>query len=128
MLTSYADPKPAGISADELMENIRKAVQGIPEPAIVQTPTHMRTHLFPNSDYFSGSINGINVITDPNCYETVRKVRGIPAGRKPNRYRPYYRRVTIRTPIMYLVNKTLVCHPTLEAEIRNKFTETRKGE
>lgn len=52
---------------------------------------------------FVGRITGIPVIESPHAYTIKNVVRGIPSANKPNRNRPYYRRVTIKVPFIAIV-------------------------
>jgi len=60
---------------------------------------------------------GMKVIQSPYAYETIVKVKGIPAKNKPNSHKPYYRKVSIKKPVIYMINGDTVV--TTASMIRN---------
>lgn len=68
-----------------------------------------------------GSPFGVKIIVSPYCYETRVEVRGLADVRKPNRKKMLYRRVRVTIPRAYLTSNGVICHPSLEAGIRQKL-------
>lgn len=63
---------------------------------------------------------GPKIIEDKYLYKIHFKVRGVPAAHKPNKNRPYYRKVrTVEYPIYYMkAQNAIICHPIMANKIR----------
>jgi len=103
------------IGKDDILESIRKASEA------------MRNYNAASGDqlpvYHGPSVSqafGVQVISSDLCVKYVNRVRGIPAGRKPNRYRPFYRKVRVKIPLVYLItNKNaIVAYPSIVEKIK----------
>lgn len=68
---------------------------------------------------------GIELVSSPHLVNIKFKVRGIPSKNNPNRYRPFYRRVKVVTPLIILdkVNRRIICHTTLVLKIKAQIAE-----
>lgn len=115
-----SEPSSSTLSADKLYAALAPRA---PSPYV---PQYGQADWINDRIGFTGSLGhlvGLQIIISKHAVKTKFCVRGIPAGRKPNRYRPYYRRVRVNTPLMYLLKpNTVICHPSLDEKIRKKFT------
>lgn len=73
-------------------------------------------------------LHGIQIITSPNCYETVIGDRLFPKSR--HRSRRIHKKLVkryggecqiIRKPIAYKTGNAIYCHPSIYEEIKRKF-------
>jgi len=63
---------------------------------------------------YMGNVFWMRVIQSPYACKVETKTRGIPAKNKPNSHRPYYRRITVNTPMAYMIRGgDAVIHPAL---------------
>jgi hypothetical protein len=58
------------------------------------------------------------------CGKVFSRVRGIPAGHKPNRNRPFYRKVKVTIPMYFVAGNKAYCHPSIVARMREKIAKT----
>lgn len=74
-----------------------------------------------------GSMMGLEIITSAFACSQKRRVRGVPAARKPNCQRPFYRRVTVYSPLIYKTGNRIICHVSLLEPIKAIAEGRSKG-
>lgn len=60
------------------------------------------------------------IYEDPNLVDIKVVVRGIADKCKPNRKKPWYRKVIIKTPkkVYYQIGTKIICHPVMAEKLR----------